>query len=416
MEPRDSIDDLEMSDTEEKTKSIILLGILTLLTITGAAVLHVNQPEFILDRFVNISEFEYSLFDTTLYLSYLIVGLFTGALSDRWKSRRVFIFVGTSGSMLFYLLMTTTISYPLLLVYRFLQGSFTVMIWQTLMTMVLDLSGSESRGKSMGIFGAFLAIGMGLGPAVGGVIASYGVFWPYYFACILNIVVLVATLVALKEPALTKNRPSLAQSLSIARRRPELVIPGLFNFIDRLHIGFILTALPLLLSVVLGLSESLRGMALAIFALPFIILQYPMGKVADRYGRYLPLIVGSLGFGSVMSVLGFVGSTSFVALLIMLIFLGIFSGVTAPASMALIGDYVPQDDSAMGMGLFNFMGNLGITVGPVLFGILIITTDFVVAFFAAGLLEVVTLGICAVLVRFFSLRERRMAFSINSTS
>lgn len=416
MESHDVTDDLEKSDAEEKPKSIILLGILTLLTITGAAVLHVNQPEFILDRFVNISEFEYSLFDTTLYLSYLLVGLLTGALSDRWKRRRVFVLVGTSGSMLFYLLMTTTLSYPLLLVYRFLQGAFTVMIWQTLMTLALDFSGSKSRGKSMGIFGAFLAIGMGLGPAVGGVIASYGVFWPYYFACILNVVVLITTLVALKEPALTKSRPSLAQSFSIARRKPELVIPGLFNFIDRLHIGFILTALPLLLSVVLGLSESLRGMALAIFALPFIILQYPMGKVADRYGRYIPLILGSLGFGAVMSVLGFVGSTSFMALLVMLIFLGIFSGVTAPASMALVGDYVPQEDSAMGMGLFNFMGNLGITVGPVLFGILIITTDFVVAFFAAGLLEIITLGISALLIRFFSLRERRIISQADSTS
>jgi len=416
MESQDVVTELETSSTEDNTRSIIFLGILTLLTITGAAVLHVNQPEFILDRFAGISEFEYSLFDSTLYLSYLLVGLLTGILSNRWKRRRVFILVGTTGSVIFYFLLTTTLSYPLLLLYRFIQGSFTVMIWQTLMTLAIDFSGLENRGKNMGIFGAFLAIGMGLGPALGGVIASLSVFSPYYFACLLNMVVLLAALVALKEPVLPKNRPSLVQSFSIARRQPELVVPGLFNFIDRLHIGFILTALPLLLSVVLGLSESLRGLSLALFALPFIILQYPMGKVSDRYGRYIPLVLGSLGFGFVMSILGLLGSGSFIALLVGLIILGVFAGVTAPASMALVGDYIPKEDSAMGMGLFNFMGNLGITVGPVLFGVLILTTDFVMAFFIAGLLEIVTLGVNALLIRYFSVRQKGMMKLITTTS
>ncbi|MHA2359265.1 MAG: MFS transporter, partial [Candidatus Thorarchaeota archaeon] len=112
-------------ETTSSIKRVVLLGILTLFAITAAAILHVNQPEFILDRFVGITEFEYSLFDTTLYLSYLIIGITTGLLSDRWAKRRVFVLVGAIGSMVFYFLMTTTLSYPILLLYRFLQGSFT---------------------------------------------------------------------------------------------------------------------------------------------------------------------------------------------------------------------------------------------------------------------------------------------------
>ncbi len=72
--------ELEPIKTTSSTKRVVLLGILTLFTITAAAVLHVNQPEFIFDRFVGITEFEYSLFDTTLYLSYLIFGITTGVL------------------------------------------------------------------------------------------------------------------------------------------------------------------------------------------------------------------------------------------------------------------------------------------------------------------------------------------------
>lgn len=397
--------DREMTQTYEEVPSsvatgkILSLGVLTLLTITAAAILHVNQPEFILDRFVGITEFEYSLFDSVLYLSYLLFGLLTGALSDRWARRREFVLVGTSGSIVFYWLMTTTLTYPLLLTYRFLQGAFTVMTWQTFMTLAIDFSGPHDRGRNMGIFGAFLALAMGLGPAIGGLIASYGVFMPYYTAAVLNVVALLSSFFGLRDPLVTEERPSLMHSLAVAKRHPKLAIPGVFNFIDRLHIGFILTALPLFLSSVLGLSESLRGLSLAVFAMPFIILQYPMGKLSDMYGRYAPLVMGSAGFGLILSVLGYIGAFGFAALLLMLAVLGLFSGVTAPPSMALVGDIVGSEDSAMGMGFFNFMGNLGITIGPLIFGFMMTVADFVTAFMVAGILELVTLTLNVVLIK-----------------
>ncbi|MFW9851285.1 MAG: MFS transporter [Candidatus Thorarchaeota archaeon] len=381
------------------SRNAVLLGILTLLAITAAAILHVNQPEFILERFVGISEFEYSLFDTTLYLSYLIVGIITGLLSDRWAKRRVFVFTGASGSILFYWLMTTTLSYPVLLFYRFIQGSFTVMAWQTFMTLVLDISDISNRGRNMGIFGAFLAIAMGLGPAIGGVIASFGVFIPYYVASGLNFVVLVVSLTTLRDPTITKTRPTLKESLLLARKNPELAVPGIFNLFDRLHIGFILTALPYFLSVLLGLDVSLRGMSLAIFATPFIILQYPMGKLSDRHGRFKQLVIGSLGFGIVMSAVGFVGIIGFSILLVMLAVLGLFAGITSPPAMALVGDIVGQEDSAMGMGFFNFLGNLGITIGPIIFGTLFPVIGMTNAFIVVGLSELLTLAINITLVK-----------------
>ncbi|MFX0044576.1 MAG: MFS transporter [Candidatus Hermodarchaeota archaeon] len=395
----ETIQTYEDEPSSEVTRKVLSFGVLTLLTITAAAILHVNQPEFILDRFVGITEFEYSLFDSVLYLSYLLFGLLTGALSDRWARRREFVLVGTSGSIVFYWLMTTALTYPLLLIYRFFQGAFTVMAWQTFMTLAIDFSGPYNRGRNMGIFGAFLALAMGMGPAIGGVIASYGVFTPYYAAAVLNAVVLFASFIGLRDPLVTEKRPRLMHSLAVAKRHPKLAIPGLFNFIDRLHIGFILTALPLFLSTVLGLSESLRGLSLAVFALPFIVLQYPMGRLSDRYGRYVPLVVGSIGYGLILSALGYFGAFGFTALLLMLAVLGFFSGVTAPPSMALVGDIVESEDSAMAMGFFNFMGNLGITIGPLIFGFMLLIADFVTAFAVAGLLELLTLALNVVLVK-----------------
>lgn len=395
--------EIAVSSSEKVSKgnvrSIVLFGCLTFLTIAAAGMLHVNQPEFIWERFIGITEIEYSLFDTTLYLSYLIFGIVTGVLSDRWSKRKVFVLVGTSGSMIFYWLMTTTLSYPLLLIYRFLQGSFTVMAWQTFMTLAIDFSGVNTRGKNMGIFGAFLGLSMGLGPALGGITASIGVFIPYYSAIVLNAMALIVSMVGLKDPKKTQHRPSLSHSFAIAKRHPKLFVPGLFNFIDRLLIGFILTALPFFLSSVLGLSESLRGLSLAIFALPFIILQYPMGKLSDRYGRYSLLVIGSIGYGAIMIGLGYIGAIGFEALLLMLVVLGIFAGISAPPNMALVGDIVDEKDSAMGMGLFNFMGNLGITIGPLIFGFFWFVSDLYIAFVFGGIVELVSLILNLILIK-----------------
>jgi MFS family permease len=381
------------------TRKILFTGGLTFLTITAAALLHVNQPEFILDRFTGISNLEYSLFDVMLYAAYLIFGVATGALSDRWSRRRIFVLVGASGSIVFYLLMTTTMSYPLLLTYRFLQGSFTVMAWQSFMTLALDFSNAQSRGKHMGIFGALLALSFGFGPAIGGVLATIDVFMPYYAAAALNVLVLILALFGLRDPPATKKRPSIVQSLLVARRYPKLTVPITFNFVDRLHMGFILVALPLFLTSVLGLPESLRGMALAIFATPFILLQYPMGRLSDKFGRYPILIVGSIPYGIVLAVLGFIGALGFIPLLLGLILLGVFSGITAPSALALVGDTSDAEDSAMAMGLFNFSGNVGVTVGPLIFGYLLLISDFFTTFIVAGAIEVISLAIVILIIK-----------------
>ena len=83
----------------------------------------------------------------------------------------------------------------------------------------------------------------------------------------------------------------------------------------------------------------------------------------------------------------------------MLAVLGLFAGITSPPAMALVGDIVGQEDSAMGMGFFNFLGNLGITIGPIIFGVLNPVIGMANAFVVVGILELVTLAINITLVR-----------------
>ncbi|PWI47389.1 hypothetical protein CEE45_11850 [Candidatus Heimdallarchaeota archaeon B3_Heim] len=278
---------------------------MTLLSILAPALLHTNQYEFIVERFT-LGFADASFFDTVLYSAYLFAGIILALFSNKIGRRKIFILIGSAGASTFYVLMTMTLNFPLLLLFRFLQGCFTVLCWQTLMTLVLDQSTELNRGKNMGIFGVFLASAMELGPILGGVLAGFGVLIPYYSASILSMIVFISAIILLNEPQSLSSKPLLKDNLSVVVRKPRLLIPGIFNFVDRLHIGFILFVLPLLLQTELGVRPELRGMVLGLFALPFILLQYPVGKWSDKLGRFRLLIVGSLLNSIVPATIGFV--------------------------------------------------------------------------------------------------------------
>ena len=398
------IDDNIRNENSDLMNQVIILGTLVLLTILAPALLHSNQYEFIVMRF-DIGLLEASYFDSVLYASYLIAGILTAILSNQIGKRKIFILLGSLGSSVFYLGMALvpTTNYILLLIFRFIQGSFTVLCWQTLMTIVLDLSSAQNRGKNMGIFGMFMAAAMGAGPVLGGILAGIGDFAPYYTASLLGIVVFLIALFLLSEPQQLKAKPSFVENLEVVVRRPRLIIPGIFNFVDRFHIGFILFILPLFLPIVLHVEPELRGMVLGLFALPFILLQYPVGRWSDRIGRYKPLIFGSISCGIILAFMGLLGSLGLIVLIIAFILLGICNGFTGPPAMALVGDIVEADENATGMGFFNLLGNIGIILGPIVGGFLVYsetTSAFVVAFAVAGLIEFVSLAGIMLLILF----------------
>jgi MFS family permease len=339
-----------------------------------------------------------------VYVAYFIAGLVIGILSDKLAKRKLFVLIGSIGASIFFIFMTLTLNYFLLLFLRFIQGCFSIMVWQMLITIILDLSTPNNRGRNMGIYGAFLAIGMGLGPILGGFIAEVGVFVPYYVASGLMVIVLLLTLF-LKEPTALKERFSLKESLSIIRDKPKIIIPSLFNFIDRLHMGIIIFALPLIIGQDvneggLGLDAKYRGIAFGIFALPFILLQYPFGRLSDKIGRYTPIIIGSCCYGIMLSLLGYFGKSTYSILLIFLVLLGILSGVTAAPTLALIGDTIDNSKKhGVGMGVFTLFGNVGIAIGPSIAGLLM-NHGFGLTFLVIGILEFIFLTINVLLIRF----------------
>jgi DHA1 family multidrug resistance protein-like MFS transporter len=154
---------------------------------------------------------------------------------------------------------------------------------------------------------------------------------------------------------------------------------------------------------VLGLGPEARGLILGIHALPFILLQYPAGKLSDTHGRYVFLISGSFGYGLLLMFSGYIGEIGMSSLAASFFFLGIFSGITAPTNAALVGDIALRDEHAMAVGFFHLAGNMGIILGPMVAGFVTDLSRFQVAFLFAGFVEIGSLGICVLLMYRFHL-------------
>ncbi|MBN2152122.1 MAG: MFS transporter [Candidatus Lokiarchaeota archaeon] len=377
---------------------VVLLGIAIFLTVTSTAVLHANQYEFIVMRFPDVGIAGSSLYDTMLYSAYLVVGFSTGVLQHKTGHRRAFLVIGGGGASVCFLVLPALQSFPVLLCFRFLQGSFTVMAWQAISTMVLDLSCAEDRGVNLGIFGIFLGSGMGVGSMLGGAMAEAGLAVPYYFASGFSAGVFLVGMLGVRGVRACAARPRLRDSLSVLRRHPRLAAPAVFNFVDRLHMGFIVFMVPMLLAT-LGLDEGLRGMLIGIQTIPMLLMQYPVGKWSDRHGRLRPLVVGSTCYGTTLILLGGLFSTSFPAIAVGMVVLGVFSGLTTAPANALVGDVIPHEANAMGMASFNLAGNIGIVVGPLLGGFVAGYFGFGAAFMIAGLIELVSLAVNLVVLR-----------------
>jgi len=148
-----------------------------------------------------------------LYGGFLIIG---GKLSDVIGRKTIFIF----GAALF--LLTSfgaglSPSFHLLAFFRAVQGLGAALIMPSAFSIVTHtFTGKQERGKAIGIFSSFAAIGSGSGLSLGGIIATYwGWQWVFFMNVpVLALVILLAWIYLEKDvPAKTKNTPDIWSGL-----------------------------------------------------------------------------------------------------------------------------------------------------------------------------------------------------------
>ena len=339
---------------------VVLLAVVVFMAMFNLTLVSPVLPEFVKDRF-ETTDLAIGLFTSAEMIAYIIFAPIWGVLSDRRERRGPFVIMGLGMSAIFFVLMPLIDQFWVLVAIRFVQGAFTVAAWSLAMTMALDWAGEENRGRTMGVLGAGMMMGMAMGAPMGGMLGErWTISGPFYLAFVVFVVAFCIAILLIREPETRRVKVKASVPL---KEEADLWIPSAFGFVERFTAGFFITLFPVFLLEEFDFGSGMRGMYLGIFFLPFAVLQYPFGRMTDRWGPLPFIIAGSIVYGAIMMLVTFLQP---LPLAVVMVTLGTMAAGMLPASLVLVGAFSRPETRGRAMGLFNALGSVGFAAGLLL--------------------------------------------------
>lgn len=168
---------------------------------------------------------------------------------------------------------------------RLVQGMSMSTLFVLSEAWIVQFAGNEHRGKIVAIYGSILSASFGAGPAVVGWIGIEG--WLPFIIGSVVILLGVIPLWFVKEQHTTEPEETSASGLfQFAPKAPMLLIAvGIFAVFD----AATLSLLPIY-GLRTGLDTQTAATALTALIVGNIVLQFPIGWLADKYSKRLVLI------------------------------------------------------------------------------------------------------------------------------
>jgi MFS family permease len=296
-------------------------------------------------------------------------------------------------------------SLPVLYAFRALDGAAHLPA-VTLLMVAANRLGEQNRGGSFGALASAIMIGVAVGSPLGGWLVQWGPAWVYGVGSVL--MVLAAAAAALIGPV--PEAPRREGRYRWNWRAAFTWVPLGYGFMDRFSIGVFVSTFTIFLAEVHALSAAQRGILIALFMLPFAILCYPVGRLADRRGWLAPMLVGNIAFGILFASYGIVPSALLPAAMVLS---GVCSALMFAPNLMLISDLARLGHGEGLFGAFQVAGSLGFLSGPIVGGILVTATRsegtapaYRAIFAGVGSLELVLAAASLVLLRSIDRRVR----------
>ncbi|KPL02510.1 MAG: hypothetical protein AMJ90_05660 [candidate division Zixibacteria bacterium SM23_73_2] len=292
-----------------------------------------------------------------------------GRLSDK-RGRKIFITLG----LLFYSLLSLGYilaqNMPQLIAVRFLHGAASAMVVPIAMAYIGEMSPPGKEGKYLGTFNIALFFGFGMGPLLGGVVtdkfSQTASFMSMGGLSLLSFLSVLLFLPKVKEFKIRSSNRSFSFKILLKDRILQGLV--LFRAFYAFGRGLVVTYLPIF-AIAHRINLTQIGILISSTILLNSILQYPFGRIADRYDKKRLLLLGS-GISALMLFLIPLTDT-FLKLFLVALALGIGGGICMPAGTAMAA-IVGKRKSGMGstMGIYSMAMSAGLIFGPLTGGII----------------------------------------------
>jgi len=311
----------------------------------------------------------------------ILISLPVASLSDVYGRKKFLLVAGFVFASAPFLYLLITVWWQLILV-RFYHGFATAIFVPVAEASIAELFPTK-RGERISLFSSATNVGRLIAPALGGYILFvttdnfHVLYLSVAVAGVTALIMGLSFLARKKQPTVTQQRSakeSYTRMFSgwkiVARSRGVLVVSfvqacqyyayGAAEFylagylLEVVHLNGFLTGI-VIMSIV----------GVAIFAKPC------MGRVSDKIGRRIPIVLGCVVSGLPLLAIPFV--TDFRVLLLLVLVYGFgFATVTA-STPALISELAPKESVGTSMGFLSTIMDVGQTLGPIISGFILAT-------------------------------------------
>ncbi len=365
---------------------------------------------------------------TVFYVASAAIGLVVGRMADRIGKRGLLvslgIFILSLGLLIFYLSLTVPAgitSDTLAIIAAVMAGigsSFYHPLGGSIIQLIFDI---KSRGKALGINGAFGSLGRALYPSLFFIVAALAISKTNTVMIFAVLGILVAAAIAYGIGRLPNTHASPARipdaasadspdtanpadtviTTNQAATTPTITSQGALHSADTStnptdqvnprSIKSIFTKSVIVLTIIsfmrsmafigivswvpiylttqkhLGVSSQL-GYTMTIMFAGGILGQPFFGQMADRFDKRIVLALNSIGSAlSIFAYISFSGAGSIVSL----VFFGFFTFSSFPLLMSMVSDYVPRESFTTGNAIVWGLGSTGgQALGPLVVGLL----------------------------------------------
>ena len=292
-----------------------------------------------------------------------------GSQSDR-HGRKRFLVAGLSLYAVMGLTYTLATSVEHLILIRLFHGVGSAMIMPIAMAYIGDLTPRGQEGRYMGMLNIALFAGISAGPILGGVfLDTIGINPAFYLMSALTAASLGLILTLLPPQRSDREIQSTPGLLTTFRRmlHNNRVVGMLLARIGTMIVmiptmGF----LPILMRDLMGATGIEIGIVISARTIVTAGLQFPFGKLADRYNKVVLILAGCSVISAGVFLMPFAGD--FLQLVWLSVLIGIGEALIWPTLGAIAVEEGHQYGQGSMMGVFNMAMSLGILIGSLVAG------------------------------------------------
>ncbi len=284
-------------------------------------------------------------------------------------------------------------SYWFLVATRVLQGIGTAVSHTAGLTYTANVSTPANRGRHIAAFQASFLLGVGIGPAVGGVTAQLlGLRAPFVVYSVMAVLTGFWIRLRLPDPRTRPQRPDASESgaadppdeteqaaeredRAAERHAPRPIalnpvvllacafgLVGAYTRTGTRDFGIVLVAEES------GLLEGAIGGLMSLVVLATLVVLYTAGSMTDRYG--VRRIIAVSWLLTAVSLVLLSVSDSFGTMAVAVVVYGLAAGIGTPAPAIYISNSVPEHRVGAAMGTYRTANDIGLILGPIAMGAL----------------------------------------------